>query len=198
MEEFIVCVFTSPGSVEAESEKIRHLIDAGVDFVHIRKPNWDKNQLSDFLKDFGPDIRKRFRLHDYHDLNGPLSTGGVHLNSRNPYPPEGGGSFSTSVHSILDLNRMLGSGMTFDYLTLSPIFDSISKKDYMSKFEPSSISAEIRGKRVVGLGGVTPERLLLLKSEGFYGGALLGYIWEGCFEERLEALAGAIRELKTP
>ena len=62
-------------------------------------------------------------------------------------------------------------------MTLSPVFDSISKQGYRSAFDPDSLRPWLEGKRVVALGGVTPERIPLLRDAGFSGAAMLGYFW---------------------
>ena len=69
-----------------------------------------------------------------------------------------------------------------DYLFLSPIFDSISKRGYLSQFSIESLqnAAEeglIDGK-VFALGGVTQAKLPLLHELGFGGAAMLGAAWQ--------------------
>lgn len=86
--------------------------------------------------------------------------------------------------------------MDYDYVTLSPIFDSISKSGYSKKFEVTEIADRIRGKRVIALGGVRPELFLTLRENDFFGAALLGYIWNGDFEIALESLTAAMKTLK--
>ena len=65
----------------------------------------------------------------------------------------------------------------YDYVTLSPIFDSISKQGYKSAFKLMELKNKIKGKKVVALGGVTPDKFSYLKSIGFKGAALLGYFF---------------------
>ena len=69
-----------------------------------------------------------------------------------------------------------------DYVFLSPIFDSISKRGYRSQFsltELQKAAAEgIIDSKVVALGGITKDKLPLLQSLHFGGAAMLGAIWE--------------------
>lgn len=67
-----------------------------------------------------------------------------------------------------------------DYITLSPVFDSISKPGYTSvEFGPLP-----SGVTVIGLGGVTTDRAVQLKARGFAGAAMLGAIpWQGTVTE---------------
>ena len=68
-----------------------------------------------------------------------------------------------------------------DYVLLSPIFDSISKDDYTSRFTPVQLrelaKRKIIDKKVMALGGVDLENIGDLKSYGFGGAVLLGAIW---------------------
>lgn len=194
--DFIINVFTSPDPVEDEYEKIVSLLEAGVDFIHLRKPGMSKDEVASLIGKFSPEQRKRLRLHDHFDLYCSLQAGGVHLNGRNPVAPEGCRQVSLSAHSLNDIDEAFKSGHRFDYLTLSPIFDSISKSGYLSSFDPEEIAPAIRGKKIVALGGVTPDNFLFLKSVGFYGCALLGYIWNGPFESRLSSLREGIGRLR--
>ncbi len=78
------------------------------------------------------------------------------------------------MHSIEQLDQ----SENFDYVTLSPIFDSISKPGYKSAFNLENISRYIRGKKVVALGGVTPDKFPALRDAGFFGAAMLGHFWQ--------------------
>ena len=74
------------------------------------------------------------------------------------------------IEELKDIGR-------YSYVTLSPIFDSISKMGYVSKFRLDELPAALAGKRVVALGGVTPEAFPALREAGFIGAAMLGWLW---------------------
>lgn len=97
-----------------------------------------------------------------------------------------------SCHTLQEIRNADG----FEYQTLSPVFDSISKQGYYSCFDINALSGEIAGKNVIALGGITPEHFLLLREKGFMGAALLGYIWNGDFSSSLEELAVAIKNIR--
>lgn len=193
MDTFLTIVFTSPDSVANEAIRIAALLDEGVDYVHIRKPEWSLREVKNLIEDIPYRLRKRLRLHGHYELLNEMNLAGVHLNSRNPVAPYNANSISASCHSIDDVLK----SSDYEYVTLSPIFDSISKENYNSKFNLDGIESQIRGRRVVALGGVTPEMLFLLKEKGFYGAALLGYIWGGDFDESRRTLSEAISRIKT-
>ena len=104
---------------------------------------------------------------------------GIHLNGRNPEPPVGyKGHISKSFHHIDELKA---EKKNFNYVFLSPIFDSISKSNYTSAFDMEVLKqASAHGiidKRVMALGGITTENMAVAKDFGFGGVVVLGDLW---------------------
>jgi thiamine-phosphate pyrophosphorylase len=69
-----------------------------------------------------------------------------------------------------------------DYLFLGPIFDSISKENYTSRF-PESLLYDLKDKgvineKIIALGGINKENMHKVKDYGFGGVAILGALWE--------------------
>ena len=68
-----------------------------------------------------------------------------------------------------------------DYMSLSPIFDSISKSGYRAAFTRDElIEAHRQGiinERVLALGGVTFDRIDEVLEMGFGGAMILGDAW---------------------
>ncbi len=66
-------------------------------------------------------------------------------------------------------------------MSLSPIFDSISKQGYRAAFTSAQLEeARRRGiidKRVMALGGVTFDRVKEVLEMGFGGAMILGDAW---------------------
>ena len=148
---------------------VRLLQESGFWRVHIRKPSAQTTEVERLILAIPPELRPRLTIHYHFDL-APL-VGGVHLNLRNPHPPQGWtGMVSRSCHSLDELT------LEADYLFLSPIFDSISKPGYHAAFT----AEELRGKvdvRTFALGGVTFEQLSKIQELGFGGAAMLGAAW---------------------
>ena len=67
-------------------------------------------------------------------------------------------------------------------MSLSPIFDSISKVGYKSAFTEEELRKAhhegIINERVMALGGVTFERIPNVLDLGFGGGMILGDAWQ--------------------
>ncbi len=171
---------TQPFTVDEECAFIRHLLANGFDIVHLRKPDADIDYCRDLLQQLSPSLRSRIVIHDHYSLYEEFALRGVHLNRNvEKYPLNYRGQRSRSCHSIEEVVRFKHD---YDYLFLSPIFDSISKPDYRSKFSHFELlSASQRGvidSRVVALGGVTLDKLSYLQSLGFGGFAMMGGIQE--------------------
>ncbi len=68
-----------------------------------------------------------------------------------------------------------------DFVSLSPIFDSISKPGYRSRFTPEELREAHRqgiiDSQVYALGGVTFAKIEQVKSLGFGGAMILGDAW---------------------
>ena len=165
---------TTPNFWHGEADAICRLLDRGWNRVHIRKPEASKEELSYLIKSIPQKYRPFISLHDQIDLAKCYGLGGIHLNARYPKPPSGWkGLVSRSCHTIEEIE----SFSNLDYLTLSPIFDSISKQGYKSQFN-SNILKNANLKNVYALGGVTFSRLSEIEEYGFKGAAMLSEAWK--------------------
>jgi thiamine-phosphate pyrophosphorylase len=120
-------------------------------------------------------------VHDHHKLAPAYGLRGIHLNSRHPEPPaDWTGALSISCHSLAELAER--KRQPFAYLSLSPIFDSISKQGYRAAFTAEELAQAreegIIDRRVMALGGVTFNRLNLVQQMGFGGAMILGDAWK--------------------
>lgn len=174
-DKFLILAITSPFFHKDEAKKITLLLENGeADYIHIRKPGSSINEMRNLIKNISEEYHHVLKLHDHFDLAKEFKIGGVHLNSRNNFPPANIKSVSKSLHSLKELE----SAHFYDYVTISPVFNSISKKGYESRFHFSDLVNAIKDKpNIIALGGVTPERIPLLKDSGFYGAAMLGYFF---------------------
>lgn len=159
----------------SEIEYIITILDAGWDYVHIRHPHSTIQDIRKIIIQIPEKYHSNLKLHDNFNLTEEFKLGGLHLNHRNHVaPPNYSGKISKSCHSIEELNTNLN---IYEYVTLSPIYDSISKKGYVSNFTPSQLDY-IPNDKVIALGGVTPERINSIKRYPFIGFAMLGYLFE--------------------
>lgn len=175
-------VITKPDFFDGEARKIIDLLSNGkADLMHIRKPQSSELQVECLLKQLPQELYSRLVIHDHFDLARRFALHGVHLNSRNPLPPhDWHGSVSISCHSIEELAQCRQKD--FAYMSLSPIFDSISKPGYKSAFTTEQLAQArqqgIIDERVMALGGVTFSNFNDVLTMGFGGGMILGDAWK--------------------
>ena len=201
-----------------EAKLIRQMFDLGLDWLHLRKPGSGEDDYRALLMELSPYERSRTVLHEHYNLATELAAGGIHANSRHPFPfkPTGERSakfadergetafpdmshsgptatysgptaaysgptaamLSVSCHSLEELSAHKAK---FDYLFLSPIFDSISKKGYSGRFTREQLlEARDNGlidKKIIALGGITAGNIPIIRELGFGGVAVLGSVW---------------------
>lgn len=194
MQTFRVIVFTSPDEIDDEAAKIAELLDCGADYVHIRKPEWSEQKVRHLIETIPDRLWHCLKLHDHFTLDAEYGLGGVHTNRRNPIAPATALQVSASCHT---LDEVLNQPPGLSYITLSPIFDSISKTGYRSGFVLDELPEQIRNYNVIALGGVTPDHFLMLRQKHFSGVALLGYIWNGDFSRAVSKLVEACEMLQS-
>ena len=150
---------------------------------HLRKPGLTERETEEIILQINSNFHNRIVLHDHFPLAEKYRLKGVHLNSRNPQANFKGEywnrcSISRSCHS---LEEVAANKDSCNYLTLSPVFDSISKEGYKAGFpEEILISAADKGiidSKVVALGGISSSNIQSVKKLGFGGVAVLGTVW---------------------
>ena len=175
-----IIVITTPNFIKGEESVIPHLLQLGVDIVHIRKPSATREQLALLLDSLPKWCYDRLVVHDCLELANKYNLKGVHLNRRNHTVPDNfKGSVSMSCHSLEEVE--IKKDMA-DYVFLSPIFNSISKNGYNSAFSKEELHNAMKqgtiDKKVIALGGVSLANIETVKDLGFGGAALLGDIWD--------------------
>ena len=191
-----VIVVSTEHFFEKEIEAVCPLFEAGLQIFHLRKPYSTINEMRDFLRKIPAEFHGRVVLHDHFLLVNEFGLKGVHINRRNPVEtlrvtslctkmPQTETLHATSLHhhtskschSIEEIKNI----SQFDYVFLSPIFDSISKNGYTKAFSHEELlhakNEGIINEKVIALGGITPENMQKIVDYGFGGVAILGGLW---------------------
>lgn len=178
---------TPPEILPDEPQVITTILTGGWDMVHLRHPGASKTDIRRIIEAVPQQLHRRLRLHGHFSLTDEFNLGGLHLNSRCPNPPANySGPLSLTCHSPEQVAEAAVTGK-YDYVTLSPVFDSLSKQGYNSAFSPEDIRrATSCDVRIIALGGVTPAKLTEIEAAGFAGYAVLGYIAQAQAEGRLD------------
>lgn len=177
-----------PGNLENETEIITKLFEEGLEYFHLRKPNYKKKKLQAFLNAIPKEFHNRIILHKYHLLALDYGVKGIHITNRHLKKPVITGiklwylrfrkpslTISSSFHDITTLKKR---HKEFTYVFLSPIFNSISKKGYKSAFNEVTLQKTLKETdNVMALGGVTTTKINKVRELGFSGACLLGALW---------------------
>lgn len=174
--DFQLIAFTHPDIEEGEAERITGWLETGFSRVHLRKPRWEAQRVDKLLQRLSPTLWPRITLHDHEELALAYGTG-FQTNSRNPSVSDEVVCHSHSCHSM----EQARLSKRCDYVTLSPVYPSISKPGYDSQV---NLIAEVRAADktalppLIALGGVTFEKLDELRNARFAGAAMLGALYK--------------------
>lgn len=178
----MIIVIAPEKDIPNEIEILHQLFNAGLQYYHLRKPFKDLDQHTNYLNKIESQYHNRIVVHYYHELINSFNLKGIHFQEQkrrdtidNPTRyfknlNMFGKTISSSFHNQEELNNCY---FEFDYHLLSPVFNSISKKDYKGRgFNVNHIN-----KTIVGVGGVTAENLSKFNTLGYKGVGVLGGVW---------------------
>ena len=214
---FLTIGFTEPEewvSVLDEADAIiRFLTSGSIDLFHIRKTGENPDYTSALLEAVPQELRGRLILHSHYFLWNEFKPGGIHF--KETLPTEiyrkaivDSGIVSAGAHSLKELEEKSevidketkhllsgGNPEPLRYVFLSPIYDSISKKGYRSRFslDNPGLLHSISQCKTIALGGIKPAFFSELYDAKFAGAALLGYLWspKTGIEEKIKYLKEA-------
>ena len=184
---------TKSSYFEEEAQQIQDLFEAGLDILHIRKKNTSKRKLVKLLNAIPEKYHGRIVLHLHHGLALKYALLGIHLTRRHKKHrfktflkcwyfkfKKSDVIITTSFHGLDELRK---KDNTYTYVFLSPVFDSVSKKGYLTPFNSNALKKQLTmtSYRVIALGGVTENNINRALQMGFSGAAVLGYLWNGSF-----------------
>jgi thiamine-phosphate pyrophosphorylase len=199
---FHLVAITAPTALPDEPRLLTGLLAAGLGRLHLRKPGWPAAQVESLVQALPPQFRGRLVLHGHPALVRRYGLGGLHLTAsqraaaRRRPALRPGQTLSTSFHSLAEISR---GRRRYDYVFLSPIFDSISKAGYGSGFDLAEVQrflARFGRFGVLALGGIGPEQLALVRQAGFAGAAVLGAVWQS--PDPVAAFRELVREIPEP
>lgn len=183
-------VITEAHGPSHEVETISALLDKGA-VLHVRKPGWSNDRLEQWLQPF-TSYRDQLHVHGAMEVVQMLKLKGVHLTSKQALEAyhqleKPHNVMSKSFHSTQEIEE---EGQGYDYVFLSPVFDSISKHGYASKFDHQELRLWLSRPGlppVFALGGIDENTLHLAVKMGFSGAAVLGSLWQkDSMKERIE------------
>ncbi len=177
-------VISSPQMIPNEARLINMLFEAGLPCFHLRKPGLGHRDLRNLVKGIDAVFHSRIAWHQHHEIALDLGMNRLHFPVAQRNLSDGthlsglasnGYILSTSVHE----NESFTGLELFDYTFFGPVYNSLSKKGYQGICtEDFELDSRLKKcTRVIGLGGVTPEKIPLMRKMNFDGAAVLGLIW---------------------
>ena len=183
-------VFSPNKSISNETEWVTALFQNGLEIYHLKKPHFNYKRMSEYIQRIPKKYHNRIVIHSNHSLIKKFNLKGIHFPSKvreNKLKTwwtifslskrkRKRMTVSTSFHNTTQLDVYENK---FDYVFLSPIFDSITKKEYQSGFKEFGLSNSLSHSnyKVIALGGIDESKISAIKRMGFSGCALLGAIW---------------------
>jgi thiamine-phosphate pyrophosphorylase len=190
---FKLLLISPEGPLNDEVETVIKLFTLGLESYHLRKPSWNQNEIQGFLRTFPQTHLNKIVLHSHFELASKFNLKGIHLNEDNKKLVshlQNQNIISASFHSIPELKENL---VPYQYMFLSPVFNSISKEGYIAKFDLKTLASELSvfkkqkpGTKIIAVGGVNAQNIMSVKQAGFSGAALLGAVWQS--ENPVQAL----------
>ena len=173
-------VISSEHDFEGEAELVTELFSSGLQIFHLRKPRWAAGDMRNFIQKIPIEFHSRIVTHSHFKISEEFNLKGIHLNEENRKSDRQFGHYeivSTSFHSLKD---MADDKFPYQYVFLSPVFNSLSKTDYHAAFDLKELqqSLSISRQNIIALGGVQASNIQLVKDAGFYGAAVLGAVWQ--------------------
>ena len=193
-------IYTPEHLIENETDILSDLLDAGADYLYIRKPELDDFSLVDFVESI-PErywekcistsliITKEFSLGGYHFTREMIKNNAAYNNKALDWLRENGKRSSVSAH---DLNEVKVFSGGFDHILVCPVFESISKEGHSYNWDlqalenilytlhspsPEDMSVQ-RKSHFFAIGGVDVGKISEIKRLHFYGFGLLGALWK--------------------
>ncbi|UNY99921.1 thiamine phosphate synthase [Zhouia spongiae] len=179
----MLIVITAENLIVNECRQLNAMFAAGLQILHLRKPGYTEKQYTKLLMGIETHYHQRIVLHDHHRLCKKVKVKGIHVKEAfrkqlgdrlydylQNYKKDGF-TVSSSFHDVETLKSRVPF---FDYVMLSPVFDSISKEGYHGK----GFMVEGIKDNIIALGGVTGDKLKSLLEMGYSGAAVLGAVWK--------------------
>lgn len=186
----ILTVLSDSSENQEELELINFFFENGLDIYHLRKRNFSRAEMKTFLDGIPKEYHSKIVIHSHYSLALKYKLLGIHI-SRKKRKSKYAEWFKTRLYKLQNPNISISTSYSqltnfddkksfYDYVFLSPIFDTISNAGYGSHFNLKLIELLLSKtpEKIIALGGVDASKIEKLESLGFYGVAVSGAIWE--------------------
>lgn len=186
-----IIVISQQSQLEIEPYQVVKMFDLGLQTFHLRKPKFSTNQLKKYIDLIPKKYHNRIVIHSHHKLALKYPLKGVHITKVHKKRPirtkftlfrlklkNKHISVSTSANKFSTLIEGSDS-YYYDYVLLSPIFDSHSNK-YHSGFTEQTLKNNIPKSQfdIIARGGIDINTIDKVNELGFRGAALYTGLWK--------------------
>ena len=195
---------------DSEIPYLLNMFEQGLPTYHLRKTKFSTRELRNFIEEIPEKYHKRIVIHTHHELVMKFDLKGVYISRSHKKRKIRTAlrmawfklrkrklKLSATFRSIEDI---LDYDKKYDYVLLSPVFDSLLG-NFQSGFSEHSLKHAIKSSKykVITRGGASTENLQQAHELGFDGVALHSSIWKS--KNPLEAfnkVKEKFNELKIP
>ncbi|MFV5686850.1 thiamine phosphate synthase [Flavobacterium sp. GB2R13] len=178
-------VITNPTPIENEINLIHQLFKEELQLFHVRKPDFSAAEMKLFLSKIEMEFLSKLVLHQYHELAEDFGITRIHFTKKTRIETseenlkkwkEREFKLSTSIHNMADFEKLSD---VFDYAFFGPVFESISKPNYISNLDFKKELEQRKNNKtsLIAVGGITSDKIKTTLKYGFDDVALLGTIW---------------------
>ena len=179
---------TLPYSVFNESEKINSLFEAGMDFLHIRKPLYTESQMKLLIEGIEKKYHSKITIHSHFSLLKKFELKGIHISSsdlnsffKKRYIKYLKGKYNISVSiTVSNLKSKNITDNLIDYGFVGPVFINYSEESIVSNYNLFEAKKELKAlnKKVYAQGIYSLQNISAINAAGFSGPVLQSYIWK--------------------
>ncbi len=187
-----IVVITPDWEFPKETEIIRELFENGLWRLHVRKPNYSKNALKQYLNQIPEKYHSKIIIHSIKNkkLMKAYNLRGLHLNSKERTGPfmdalkvgslkliNPGITITTTFRTQKNLEK---ASRLFDYLILNNIFKSRSKKSFKRYHDWTKLENTLKNRshKILARGGVKKEKIPEIRNLGFDGATFMRELWD--------------------
>ena len=198
-------VITPSEMLENETAQLIRMLEMGITNVHIRKPKLSTAEMRKYIVSIPEHFHDRLVIHSHHNLALAFNLKGIHITRLhkkrwfrlwlNRTILRSRGRTFIQTGSYRKIASLYEEAPNYDYVFLSPVFDSLSGS-FQGGFNEFSLTAALKKNmhKVIARGGISIEQIEKVRSIGFDGMALYSCLWKK--KEPVAALEAILNRCK--
>jgi len=176
-----IILISSPTNVSSEICRLTDLFECGLKQFHIRKPGFNESEMIKYITSIPEKYRKYLVLHSHFHLAREYNLKGIQVGiKRIDQAKEYKNTFEYFGYSAHSFKEIDENKESYTHFFLSPVFNSISKSDYNTRFSVTEIKSYLQENNklaIIALGGIETKNSKECLNWGFSAIALLGAVW---------------------